>query len=124
MYMARSFIIHVSPYWGKDKLGDMSLWPFVDDHAALLSNCIPQWKSGIMPLESAMRTKPDHSDLQLTHVWGCPCNVFEAKLQLQAPQMESISSYMVAPVQNLHMGYISLQYHVVFNNKFQTVFQD
>ncbi len=30
----------------------------------------------------------------------------------------------VAPVQNLHMGYISLQYHVVFNNKFETVFQD
>ncbi|KAL7481771.1 hypothetical protein ACHAW6_007441 [Cyclotella cf. meneghiniana] len=33
-------------------------------------------------------------------------------------------SLTVAQVQNLHTGYISLQYHVVFNNKFLAVFHD
>ena len=33
-------------------------------------------------------------------------------------------SSTVALVQNLHTGYVSPQYHVVFDNKFETVFNE
>ena len=91
-----------------------------------------------MPFQFAMRMKSDHSDLQHTHVWGCPCFVLEAKLQdnhklpkwnQQACMGQFLSfswehSLAVALVQNLHMGLFSPKYHVVFNNKFEMVFHN
>ena len=73
MCMSWSFMIHVALHWGEGKSDGISLWSFAVDHTAWLYNCIPEWRSSIMLLPFATRTKFDHSDLQCTHVWGCHC---------------------------------------------------
>eukprot|EP00956_Cyclotella_meneghiniana_P015936 scaffold24808_cov102-Cyclotella_meneghiniana.AAC.1 len=73
-----------------------------------------------------------------THVWGCPVYVLDPKLQdgkklpkwnrrARMGQFLGFSrehSSTVALVRNLHTGYVSPQYHVVFDDNFQTVFND
>ena len=136
MYMARSFMIHVALHWGEDQSDDLSLWSFAVDYAAWLYNLIPQRRSGITPIEFASKTKSNHLDLNRAHVWGCPCYVLEAKLQdnqklpkwnrrARMGQFLGFSkehSSTVALVRNLHTGYVSPQYHMVFDDKFETVF--
>jgi hypothetical protein len=138
MYMARSFMIHAALHWSEDGSDEISLWPFAVDHAAWLYNRIPQRTSGITPLEMVTKCKSDHRDLMRTHVWGCPVYVLEATLQdgkklpkwnkrARMGQFLGFSrshSSTVALVRNLHTGYVSPQYHVVFDDKFETVFSD
>ena len=92
--------------------------------------------SGIMPIEFATKMKADHTDLQHTHIWGCPCYVLEPKLQdnHKLPKwnrrawmgqflgFSCQNSSTVALVRNPHTGYISPQYHMVFDDKFDTIF--
>eukprot|EP00956_Cyclotella_meneghiniana_P020859 scaffold37342_cov71-Cyclotella_meneghiniana.AAC.1 len=138
MYMARSFMIHTALNWGEFGSDDLSLWSFAVDHAAWLYNRIPQRTSGLTPLEMLTKCKTDHSDLLRTHVWGCPVFVLEPKLQdgkklpkwnrrARMGQFLGFSkqhSSTVALVRNLHTGYVSPQYHVVFDDNFETVFHD
>ena len=138
MYMARSFMIHAALHWGEDGSDDISLWSFAVDHAAWLYNRIPQRRSGITPLEMVTRCKSDHRDLMRTHVWGCPVYVLEPQLQdgKKLPKwnrrarmgqflgFSRVHSSTVALVRNLHTGHVSPQYHVVFDDKFETVFND
>ena len=138
MYMARSFMIHAALNWGEDGSDEISLWSFAVDHAAWLYNRIPQRGSGLTPMELITNTKANHADLLRTHVWGCPVYVLEARLQdnqkipkwNRRARMGQFLGYSrqhsstVALVRNLHTGYVSPQYHVVFDDKFETVFHD
>ena len=79
-----------------------------------------------------------HIDLARTHVWGCPCYVLDTKLQnnhklpkwnkrARMGQFLGFSrshSSTVALVRNIHTGHISHQYHVVFDDKFETIFNN
>ena len=98
-------------------------------------NRVPQQNSGLTPLEMVSSCKSDHKELMRTHVWGCPCYVLDPKLQnnkklpkwnrrVRLGQLVGFSkqhSSTVALVRNLHTGHISPQYHVVFDDKFETV---
>ena len=82
--------------------------------------------------------KSDHHDLMRTHVWGCPVYVLKPSLKdgkkwpkwnkhAQMGQFLVFSqehSSSVGLVQNFHTGYVSPQYHVLFDNKLKTVFTD
>ncbi|KAL7477413.1 hypothetical protein ACHAW6_003218 [Cyclotella cf. meneghiniana] len=71
-----------------------------------------------------------------THVWGCPVYVLEVSLQdgKKLPKWNKqarIGQFLgfscehlltVVLVCNLHTGHVSLPYHVVFDDKFKTVF--
>ena len=106
------------------------------DHAAWLYTRIPQQNSGLTPLEIATSNKIGHKDLLCTRVWGCPCYMLDPKLQKnkrlpkcnrrarmgQFLDFLGYHSSTVALVRNLHTGFISPQYHVVFDDKFETVF--
>ena len=138
VYMAREFMIHAALNWGEDGSDDIALWSFALDHAAYLYNQIPQRESGIAPLEMVTTNKSDYADLARAHVWGCPCYVLEAKLQnnqklpkwnrrARMGQFLGFSrhhSSTVALVRNLRTGHVSPQYHVVFDDKFQTIFNE
>eukprot|EP00804_Cyclotella_cryptica_P001119 CCRYP_008393-RA/>CCRYP_008393-RA protein AED:0.39 eAED:0.39 QI:0/0/0/1/0/0/2/0/218 len=92
--------------------------------------------SGLTPLELLTKTKADHRDLLRSHVWGCPVFVLDPKLQdgKKIPKWNRRSrlgqflgfsdehSSLVANVRNLSTGFVSPQFHVVFDNLFQTVF--
>ena len=81
MYMARTFMVHVSLHWSERGVDDLALWGFAVKHAAWLYNRIPNSTSGLTPLELLTKTKADHRDLLRTHVWGCPVFVLDPKLQ-------------------------------------------
>ncbi len=81
IYMARTFLIHVSLHWSDRGVDDLSLWLFAVKHAAWLYNRVPNHVSGLSPIEIATHTKTNHKDLLRTHVWGCPVFVLEPRLQ-------------------------------------------
>ena len=87
-------------------------------------------------MELLTKQKADHCDILRSHVWGCPAYVLKPKLQdgQKLPKWNSQSrlgqflgflddhSSLVANVRHLGTGYISPQYHVVFDDLFETVF--
>eukprot|EP00804_Cyclotella_cryptica_P022545 CCRYP_009449-RA/>CCRYP_009449-RA protein AED:0.37 eAED:-0.02 QI:0/0/0/1/0/0/2/0/345 len=92
--------------------------------------------SGLTPLELLTKTKADHRDLLRSHVWGCPVFVLDPKLQdgKKIPKWNRRSrlgqflgfsdehSSLVAYVRHLSTCFVSPQFHVVFDDLFQTVF--
>ena len=136
MYMARTFMVHSSLHWTEHGVDDISLWPFAVKHAVWLYNRVPNRESGLTPLELITRQKADYKDLLRSHVWGCPAYVLEPKLQngQKLPKWNRRSrlgqflgysdehSSLVANIRHLKTGYVSPQYHVVFDDLFQTVF--
>ena len=91
---------------------------------------------GLTPMELLTKTKTDHRDILRSHVWGCPTYVLDPSLQSgkKIPKWNRRSrlgqflgfsdkhSLLVALVRNLETGFVSPQYHVVFDNHFKTVF--
>ena len=136
MYMACTFLIHVSLHWSDHGVDDLFLWSFAVKHAAWLYNRLPNRVTGLSPLELLTKTKTDHQDLLRSHIWGCPVFVLDPKLQggKKIPKWNRCSCLaqflffseehlsLVANVRNLTTGYISPQYHLVFDDLFQTVF--
>ena len=137
MYMARTFMVHTSLHWTENGVDDLSLWSFAVKHAAWLHNRVPNRLSGMTPLELLTNVKADHRDLLRTHVWGCPVYVLDPKLQndQKIPKWNKRSrlgqflgfssehSSLVALVRHLKTGYVSPQFHVVFDDLFQSVYR-
>ena len=87
-------------------------------------------------MELITKQKADHLDLLRSHVWGCPAYVLEPKLQngQKLPKWNrrsqlgqflgysDVHSSLVANIRHLTTGYVSPQYHVVYDDLFQTVF--
>ena len=136
MYMARTFMVHASLHWTEQGVDDISLWPFAVKHAVWLYNRVPNRESGLTPIKLITKQKADHTDILRSHVWGCPAYVLEPKLQngQKLPKWNRRSrlgqflgysdehSSLVANIRHLKTGYVSPQYHVVFDDLFQTVF--
>ena len=101
-----------------------------------LYNQVPNRESGLTPIELITKRKSNHFDLLCSHVWGCPAYVLEPKLQngQKLPKWNRRSRLgqflgysdqhlsLVANIRHLKTGYVSPQYHVVYNDLFQTVF--
>ncbi|KAL7465136.1 hypothetical protein ACHAXS_005462, partial [Conticribra weissflogii] len=135
MYMARTFLIHVSLHWTENGVDDLALWSFAVKHATWLYNRLPNQVLGLTPIELATKTKTDHRDLLRSHVWGCPVFVLEPRLKdgKKIPKWNRHSrqgqflgfsdkhSSLAANVWNLSTGFISPQFHLVFDDKFKTV---
>ena len=135
MYMAHCFVVHSSLHWTDQGLDDISLWPFAVKHAVWLYNCVPNRLSGLTPLELLTKSKADHRDLLRSHVWGCPAIVLDPKLQNdqklpkwnRRARVGQFLGYLdehlslVVNVQHLSTGHVSPQFHVVFDDLFETV---
>jgi len=135
MYMARTFLVHSSLHWSDRGSDDISLWPFAVKHAVWLYNRTPNRLSGLTPLELITKSKADHRDLLRCHVWGCPAIVLEPQLQndqklpkwnrrARVGQFLGYSdqhSSLVANVRHMSTGHVSPQFHVVFDDLFETV---
>jgi hypothetical protein len=135
MYMAWTFMVHASLHWTDRGLNDLSLWSFAVKHSVWIYNRVPNAWSGLTPLELITKEWSDYKDILHCHVWGCPVYVLEAKLQndQKLPKWDRRAclgqfvgflaehSSMVANVCHLTTGYISPQFHVIFNDLFETV---
>ena len=134
MYMACTFMIHSSLHWTEHGVDDLSLWSFSVNHSVWVYNRVPNQRSGINPIKMLTKTKSNHQDLSSAHVWGCPILVLESRLQddHKIPKWDQRSwlgkflgfsdehSILVANFCNLRTGYISPQYHLVFDDLFET----
>jgi hypothetical protein len=136
--MARSFMVHASLHWTDRGLDDISLWPFAVKHAVWLYNRVPNRISDLTLLELLTKSKADHQDLLRCHVWGCLAIVLEPQLQndQKLPKWNRRArvgqflgfldkhSSLVANVGHLSTGYMSPQFHVVFDDLFETVIRN
>ena len=114
---------------------DLELWPFAVDYAVWILNNLPD-DDGLSPLKKFTRQKfADYNHLRRSHVWGAPMYVLDPTLQngKKLPKFNprsrqgkfvgfsKLHSSNVALVLNRSTGAISPQYHVVFDDYFQTV---
>jgi hypothetical protein len=131
---ARAMLLHAALHW-PDR-ASLDLWPFAMNYAVYIWNTLPKRDLRISPQEIFTKTKCDSSHfLQRLHVWGCPAYVLDPKLQddKKLPKWSPRSSRgqflglstdhssNIGLILNLRTGYISPQFHVVYDDLFQTV---
>ena len=131
---ARAMMLHFLLHWPQE--ADLELWPFAVSYAVWLWNNLPDTSNRVSPLELFMGVSfEDYRHLQRARVFGCPVYVLSAKLQ-DAKKLPKWSKRAyrgiflgfstkhhstVALVLNPATGYVSPQYHVVFDERFSTV---
>eukprot|EP00956_Cyclotella_meneghiniana_P000227 scaffold288_cov44-Cyclotella_meneghiniana.AAC.7 len=132
--LARSNPIHLLLHW-PDQCW-IYLWPFAMNDAVWIYNRIPNPSlGGLSPDEFSSGSRSDHSDLRRAHVFGCPVYVLDPALQdgKSIPKWNAGArmgvfvgyshqhSLLVPLVLNPSTGYVSPQYHVIFDDKFASV---
>jgi hypothetical protein len=130
---ARASMLHAAMHW--PQFARVKLWPMAMDYAVWVFNRLPNVESGLSPNEIWSSTRASHDDFRRAHVFGCPVYVLEPKLQdghkipKWSPRarlgmflgFSTLHSSLVPLVLNVRTGKISPQYHVVFDDKFETV---
>ena len=133
MSISRAMMHHAALHW--PQVADIALWPLAVLHAAHILNRIPSEESGRSPLELFTQQMWPKSKLLDLHVFGCPVYVLDSALSggRKIPRWSPRSSrcmyvgqslkqgHAVPLVLNLDTGAITAQYHVVFDDHFQTV---
>ena len=125
-------MIHVALRWDERGSDNVALWPFAVRHAVWLYNRMPNSVMGLSPIETEILTgtRSDHRDLLRAHVWGCPVFVLDPHLQdgKKIPKWDRRSrqgqflgfsdehSSLVATVRHITTGFVSPQFHVVFDD--------
>lgn len=130
-YWVRTLMVHSALHWERDNAANICLWPFPIQHAVWLYNQIPNRLICLSPLKILTKTKSDHYNF----LW-----VFVLDPQIQdgkkipkwnhrscMGQFEGISlehSSFVANMRHLQTSYVSLQYHLIFEDLYHTVASD
>ncbi len=137
MNMTRTMMIHATLHW--PEIIESKLWPMAVLHAAHLMNRVPRRdtanRSSIELLTNSILDPQEYSDL---HVWGSPVYVLDPGISKggKIPKWKPRSRrgvYMgvsekyassVPKVLNPHSGYITSQFHCLFDDWFFTVESD
>jgi hypothetical protein len=130
---ARAMMLHFIIHWpGEARL---NLWPMALDHSVYLWNNMPKRGTRMAPIELFTGMKfPNYNHLQRSHVWGCPVYVLNPMLQdgKKIPKWKPRArrgfyigvskqhSTTVGRVLNLNTGFISNQYHCVYDVLFSS----
>ena len=132
---ARTMMIYAALHW--PEVDDATLWPLAVSHAAYLYNHTPNPQSGIAPIEIFSQTISDCQALRNSHPWGCPVYVLDPRLtdsggkipkwqprsrRGQYVGVSPVHAENIGLVRNLTTGYISPQYHLVYDDDFETVY--
>ena len=133
MSISRAMLHHSAIHW--PDVADAELWPLSVLHAAYLLNRIPKQDTGRSPLELFSRKTWPSCKYQDFHVWGSPVYVLDASLAngRSIPRWQPRSDrsmylgnstnhqHGIPLVLNLETGKITSQFHVIFDDWFQTV---
>jgi hypothetical protein len=136
MSISRAMLHHAAIHW--PDVADVELWPLTVLHAVYLLNRIPHQDSGQSALELFTRTIWPKAKFQDFHTWGAPAYVLDdtladgKKLPRWKPRsgrhvyvgsgaVGSAHSHSIPLVLSLDTGKITPQYHVVFDDWFNTV---
>ena len=135
-WSCRSFMLHAALRWSTNDADSPALWPQALLYAEFLFNRTPSMTNGHSPLERLTQRRSDNKDLLRAKVFGCPAFVLDARLQdgKKIPKFDKRArcgqflgfspetSTLVGLVRHLVSGHISGQYHVVYDERFETVF--
>jgi hypothetical protein len=130
--MARAMLLHSSAHW-KEGINS-SLWPMAVNYATHIYNTTPK-ENGVCPADIFLGTTVPRHRLQHLHTWGCPVYILDptlangSKLPRWQPKsrlgifvgMSKFHSSDVPLVLNIQTGFITAQFHVVFDDLFSTV---
>ena len=133
MSIARTMMLHAAIHW--HDVADPTLWPLAVSHAVFLHNHIPNPTTGIAPVDIFTKSRWEQKRFHDLHVWGCPIYVLEKAIadgrKLPRWQPRSIRTInmgfspkhasTVPLVLNPTTGYITPQFHVVFDDWFATI---
>ena len=114
---------------------NLSLWSFTVSDAVCLCNRVPNLHSGMSPIELLTKKHSDHRYCIQYHVLGCTVYVLEPKIHNDQNITRWIIcaslgqflgfSYdhhlLVANLRKLQTFHVSLQYHFVLYDIFQTI---
>ena len=129
-------MIHCALRW--PECSEKELWPLAIDYGVYLYNHMPSKESGKSPVEIWSGSKSSYSSLTNSHPWGCPVYILDPKLQdgQKIPKWRPISrlgqfmgvskhhASTVGLVRNLQTGRIIPQFHVIYDDDFETVRSD
>ena len=130
--LARAMMCHATIMW-PDQV-NLELWPFIMDHAVY--NNVPKLNHKRSPVELLSKTlQTNYNHLHILHVFGCPSYVLDPKLQdghtipkwtprARRGQYLGVSPShltLVGRILNPDSGYVSPQYHVVYDDLFTSV---
>ena len=131
--MARAMLIHQALLWPRRH--NVNLWPMAMDYAVWIWNNLPM-DDGLSPEEKWTSTKVANYDhLRRAHVFGCPCYVLNPKLVEghKIPKWDPRSrqgkfvgyskehASNAGLILNCTTGYMSPQYHVLYDDSFESV---
>ena len=133
MSIARTMMLHSAIHW--PEVADATIWPMAVQHAVYLHNHMPSMETGLAPVDIFTKSRWQQHKFHDLHVWGCPVYVLEKAMadgrKLPRWQPRSIRcmnmglsdkhASTVPIVLNVATGYITPQFHVVFDDWFTTV---
>ena len=126
-------MLHSSIHW--PEMADPELWPMAVSYAVTIWNHLPHPDTGLSPSEIFTKSKWSNYNFQNFHVWGCPVYVLDKSLSdgKKIPKWRPRSQRMmfvgfspdhassVPMVFNPETGTITPQFHVVFDDWFDTI---
>ena len=130
---SRTMILHAILRWPDETKTDF--WPMAVQHASYIHNIVPRMDCGISPIEMLTKSFSKNNLLNTLPVWGCPTYVLHPTLQSKGklPKWQprsrraqfmgwsSLHASNVALVRHLTTNHISPQFHVIFDNWFETI---
>ncbi|KAI2510752.1 hypothetical protein MHU86_3700 [Fragilaria crotonensis] len=132
MSIARTMMLHSAIHW--PDVADASLWPMAVQHAVFLHNHMPNQVSGLSPVDVFTKSRWQQHKFHDLHVWGCPVYVLDKsiadgkKLPLKPRSTRCVNMGLsskhastVPIVLNPSTGYITPQFHIVFDDWFSTI---
>ena len=136
MSIARTMMMHAAIHW--PDVAQTTLWPMAVSHACFLWNHVPNPSTGLSPHDLFARTRWPQRRFHDSHVWGCPTYVLDKAIQdgKKIPKWEPRSdrhiyvgtsrnhASSVPLILNTRTGYLSPQFHIVFDDWFATVGAD
>jgi hypothetical protein len=126
-------MLHLATHW--PQCVDSKIWPQATDYAEWVFNRLPLLNSGIAQNELWSGVQAHGADMTHAHVFGCPVYVLDASLQngKKIPTwnpraclslflgFSNLHPFQVLLVLSVATGHISPQFHVIFDDKFETV---
>jgi hypothetical protein len=133
MAIARMMMLHSTIHW--PDVADPTLWPLAVKHAVFLVNHMPDPRTGLSPSDVFTKIRWEQRKLTDVHVWGCPVYVLDKMISdgKKLPRLTPRSTRTVnlgfsdkhassVPlVLNPQTGYITAQFHIVFDDWFATI---
>ncbi len=130
---AHANMLHFAHHWQAQ--ANVRFWPQAIDYALWVFNRLPNLVNGLLTNKIWSSCRAPTEEFNRSHVFGCPVIVLDATLQdgHKIPKwvpraclgvflgFSTLHSSQIPIIMNVDMGKISPQFHVIFDDKFETV---